>query len=257
MRKLPGVGRYRAGAILSFAFNKRRALFDGNVIRVLSRIFGIRDNVKDPKTVEQIWSIAWRIVPPSGARDFNSALMDLGATVCRPSSPDCLVCPFFDACWARRHNAQEQIPIAAADKPRKEIHVHVALAERNGEWALALRPAKGLYGGLWDFPSVPMNPDAAQAEIFGAMEELLSARCRRMDALPPVKHVLSHRELVLHPWLAEMEFSPQRQLNDASAVTWRALTEIDGMGISSLTRKVLKVLRGHLLKAGERQKLAV
>lgn len=257
VKKLPGVGRYTAGAILSFAFNKPEALVDGNVIRVLSRIYGIRENVKDPKVVEKIWAIAWQIVPPSGARDFNSALMDLGATVCRPSSPDCLVCPFFDACWARKHGAQDEIPVAAADKPRKEIHVHVALAERNGFWALTRRPAKGLYGGLWEFPSVAMAHGSSQLEITAALEELLSARFYGMKSLPPIKHVLSHREMHLHPWIVKMDSNPAEKLNDASTASWRPINEIDKMGISSLTRKMLKALRGHLSKAGEQKRPAV
>jgi A/G-specific adenine glycosylase len=139
VRALPGVGRYTSGALLSFSYDKPEAVVDGNVIRVLSRVYGVRENVKDPAVVEKLWALAWKLVPPEGARHFNSALMDLGATVCRPSAPDCLLCPFFGACAARRQGLQAEIPFAEAARPRREAHLAVALLEKGGRWLLSRR----------------------------------------------------------------------------------------------------------------------
>jgi A/G-specific adenine glycosylase len=244
VKTLPGVGRYTAGAILSFAFNKPEPVVDGNVIRVLSRIYGIKENVKDPKTIENIWSIAWQLVPPQGARDYNSALMDLGATVCRPSGPDCLVCPFFNQCWARKHNAQSEIPMASADRPKKTVHVHAALAERKGRWALVQRPAEGLYGGLWEFPSVTAAKSSWTAkEAREAFRQGFGIGCQNLSSLPAVKHVLTHREMFVYPWVISVDETPDK--DSAVTLKWTTLEEAEKMGISSLTRKVLLALKNH------------
>ncbi|HOW27464.1 MAG TPA: A/G-specific adenine glycosylase, partial [Elusimicrobiota bacterium] len=95
---LPGVGRYTAGAILSFAFNRPEAVLDGNVIRVLCRIYGIQEDPSRGVVRERLWTIAQKMVPQSGGREINSALMDFGATLCRPMGPDCFRCPLAALC---------------------------------------------------------------------------------------------------------------------------------------------------------------
>lgn len=234
---LPGVGRYTAGALLSFAYDKPEALVDGNVVRLLSRVYGITDDVKDPKTQEGLWGLAWKLVPPKGARHFNSALMDLGASVCRPSDPDCLVCPLFKDCWARRQGRQEELPHAGADRPRKKIVFHAALIRHGGAWPLLRRPARGLYAGLWEFPTAEMPEDSPAPQVEAALGGLLGVPVRLVKRLPPIIHILTHREMHLHPWLGDAA-SPGEK------ASWRSPSDIDGMAISSLTRKLLRLLPG-------------
>lgn len=233
-RALPGVGRYTSGALLSFSYDKPEAVVDGNVIRVLCRVYGIRENVKAPATVEKLWALAWRLVPPEGARHFNSALMDFGATVCRPSAPDCLLCPFFGACAARKMGLQAGIPLAAADRPRRQVHMAVGLLQDGGRWLLSRRPAKGLYGGLWEFPGEEIDgkPDARAAGA--ALSRRLGTPLRAAEALAPVKHVLSHREMHLYPWICQAK--PAALPADHA---WVKLEDISRRAVSTLTRRVL------------------
>jgi A/G-specific adenine glycosylase len=232
---LPGVGRYTAGALLSFAYDKAEALVDGNVIRVLSRIYGVDEDVKDPKVQEKIWALAWKLVPPKGARHFNSALMDLGASVCRPAGPDCLVCPFFQDCRARIEGRQEELPRASAARPRKLMSLHVGLIRRDGAWAMVRRPAKGLYAGMWEFPSVEASAEGGAAEAAKKLGLLLGADVRVQKELPPVTHILTHRELTLLPWLAAAG-------EGEGPAAWRSPAEIRRMAVSAYTLKLLKHL---------------
>jgi A/G-specific adenine glycosylase len=230
---LPGVGRYTAGALLSFAYDKAEALVDGNVIRVLARIYGIQEDTKDPKVQERIWSLAWALVPPKGARHFNSALMDLGATLCRPAGPDCLVCPFFKTCWARRHGKEDEIPAVGADRPKKEMHRHVGLLRHGGRWALVRRPDKGLYAGLWEFPAVEGGPADGAAAVAAGLSKAVGVPVTLAKSLPGFTQVLSHRLMHLHPWLGEAAGAP------AAA---HSPSEIEGMAIASYTRRLLSLL---------------
>jgi A/G-specific adenine glycosylase len=210
LRRLPGVGRYTAGAILSFAFNKPAALVDGNVVRVLSRIHGIRADVKSPKVIEKIWKIACRLIPLAGARHYNSALMDFGATVCRPKNPACTECPMNRDCWANRHGKQNEIPRIVRPQKKKVVRWAVFLIEKGGRWVLVKRPERGLYGGLWEFPKEEMkNKDNLTVAAKKTQKRLtLSFDC--VKKMPAIKHVLSHRTLLVQPWLCRWRKQPKK-----------------------------------------------
>ncbi len=234
VESLPGVGPYTAGALLSFAHDAPEALVDGNVIRVLSRIYGITGDVKDPATLKTIWALARTLTPPRGARRYNSALMDLGATVCRPSKPDCPACPFRRLCWARRRGREEELPTSGRKGSKKNMILHAGLIRCGGRWALLRRPPRGLYSGLWEFPAVERPSNASSAEVELSLGDLLKTPVRLKRRLPPVAHTLSHREILLHPWLGET--------SSESGTRWFSADRIRGMAISSLTRKLLDLL---------------
>jgi A/G-specific adenine glycosylase len=240
VEELPGVGRYTAGALLSFIHDKPEALVDGNVIRVISRLYGIQEDVKDPKTQEKIWAVAWKLVPPKGgvreegARHFNSALMDFGATVCRPSGPDCLVCPLFAECWARRNGKEEELPRVALDRPKKQIVLHAGLISLDGRWSLARRPPKGLYANMWEFPTVELPARAPESDVARALEKALGTPLALERRLPSISHTLTHREISLHPWRGTAP--------SAGDGPWFTAPDIARMAVSSLTRKLLSLL---------------
>jgi A/G-specific adenine glycosylase len=251
LRALPGVGPYTAGAVLSFAFNKAEAVVDGNVVRVLSRVYGVREDVKDPRTQARLWALARALVPPGGGRDFNNAIMDLGATVCRPAAPECRACPLHGACAARKQGAQGAIPFASAAKPRLKIHVHAGLVEDGRRWALARRPAGGLYGGLWEFPGrIFSGPRAGKKQVSAALEKLLRRKLTLTRRLPPVRHVLSHREMYVHPWIGKAaargtaRAGAGRTPRAPVSISWRPFSDMDRMAISSLTRRLAALLPG-------------
>lgn len=150
---LPGVGPYTAGAIASVAFGHPEPVVDGNVKRVFARLFAIR---KNGATVEKkYWSIARALVEGPHPGDLNQALMELGATVCTPRSPECARCPVKTSCRARTLGRQESFPVAAARKPVQDVAVAVAWIERNGRVLLERKNPGSPLRGTWDLPLVP------------------------------------------------------------------------------------------------------
>ena len=152
LRKLPGIGRYTAGAIASIAFDLDEPVLDGNVTRVLCRVFRIRSDPKTTRTRTRLWALARSLVPAGKAALGNQALMDLGATVCIPRGPRCLLCPLGDLCKARAAGEQERLPRKAAAEPTPHFDVVAALVRRRGRILIAKRPSDGLLGGLWELP---------------------------------------------------------------------------------------------------------
>jgi len=150
---LPGVGRTTAGAILSIAYNKEAPILDGNVKRVLSRIYAVSTPPRDLKTENLLWTLSKSLIPKGHAGSFNEALMDLGATVCKPKKPSCSLCPLRNLCRAKATGNPERYPT----KPKKRKIPHVngvsAVIVRDGKVLLHQRPPRGFSGGLWEFPN--------------------------------------------------------------------------------------------------------
>ncbi len=154
--KLPGVGRYTAGAVASVAYNVPAPIIDGNVARVLARFDGIGTPVNDMPTQKRLWVRAEELVksaPRGSAGDFNQGLMELGALVCTPKSPTCLVCPLRDGCVANAEAKQESLPVKKPKKPPIAV-THVVLAiERDGKMLFEQRGANGLWANMWQLPT--------------------------------------------------------------------------------------------------------
>ncbi len=152
---LPGVGRYTAGAVASIAFGRRAPILDGNVKRVLCRCFGIRDDISRPAVIDHLWQVAEAILPRRRCGDFNQALMELGALICRPRAPDCPSCPLRRQCAAAAGGAPDELPSARRRaKPAAETW-QVAAIRHGPRYLLRRRPVNALWGGLWELPSGP------------------------------------------------------------------------------------------------------
>jgi A/G-specific adenine glycosylase len=169
LRALPGIGRYTAGAIASIAFGADTAVLDGNVKRVLARAFDLRDDVKSPAGEKALWALAESLVPPGRAGDYNQALMDLGATLCVPRNPLCLLCPVSDLCEARRLGVQHERPVTPARRAVPHRVQLAAVVAKGGRVLLEQRAESGLLGGLWAFPAVPLPDEAAPSRRRPAM----------------------------------------------------------------------------------------
>jgi A/G-specific adenine glycosylase len=159
LRKLPGIGRYTAAAIAAIAFRRRAVVVDGNVERVVSRLFAVEEAL--PAARETIYALTDRLTPDDRAGDFAQAMMDLGSAICTPRSPDCGRCPLAFACVARRRGDQERFPVKAAKAPKPHRQDVAYWLEHRGEVLLVRRPAKGLLGGMLAFPT---GEAPAQAE---------------------------------------------------------------------------------------------
>jgi A/G-specific adenine glycosylase len=153
---LTGIGRTTAGGILSSAFNLPLPIMDGNVKRVLARLLGL--TVPPSKKMNELWEVSTHLVPQNNGRDFNQALMDLGATVCTPQNPACLLCPWQQDCRAYDLGKMAEIPVPEKKAAVAHKTIGVGLIQNEqGEMLIDLRPAQGLLGGLWEFPSVEVK----------------------------------------------------------------------------------------------------
>ena len=154
---LPGIGRYTAGAIASIAFDRRAPILDGNVKRVLSRLFQIETDIRQKDTVDHLWTLAEAILPQKRCGDFNQSLMELGATLCLPRNPNCADCPVSRICSAHAAGVVDELPRAGRRAAPKEVQVVVAAVQRNGKFLIRRRKADSLWGGMWELPSIQMN----------------------------------------------------------------------------------------------------
>ncbi len=203
-QRLPGVGRYTAGAIASIVYGERVAVLDGNVIRVLSRLFDIEDATDDAATRHRLWEIAESLVPLKAPGDFNQAVMELGARICTPRSPRCDGCPIRTYCDARARGVQEQRPVRNQKRavPRRE-HV-VAVLVKNGRYLLAKRPERGLLGGLWEFPAGALLPGETHKQALRRlMKDMLGVRVEVGRLIAVVDHAYSHFKVRLTVYRCE------------------------------------------------------
>ncbi|HWB55056.1 MAG TPA: A/G-specific adenine glycosylase [Tepidisphaeraceae bacterium] len=181
LRSLPGIGRYTAGAIASIAFGKTEPLVDGNVARVICRLDLIRDDPKNSKTVELLWDRARELVSAEHPGDFNSAMMELGATVCMPKNPDCGQCPVRSHCQAVAAGMQGKIPASKKSRPTPLESRITLCVERNGRWLIEQRPPTGRWASLWQFTTFPT------ALIHPKLDQ------RKLEKLGTIRHTLTHR----------------------------------------------------------------
>ncbi len=154
---LPGIGRYTAGAILSIAFEKPAPILDGNVRRVLSRLFAIADPPAKGEGEARLWHLSGSLIPKGEAGAFNQGLMDLGAMICTPKDPQCLQCPLRDLCQGRASGDPEKFPAKIVKKKIPHVEAVSAVIQRDGKVLVRQRPSEGLLGGLWEFPNWPIK----------------------------------------------------------------------------------------------------
>lgn len=195
---LPGIGRTTAGGILSAAFNQPISILDGNVKRVLARLVGLKTPPK--KAINQLWELSDRLLDRDHPREYNQALMDLGATICTPKQPSCLLCPWRDFCYAFQSNLQTQIPMRepSTPLPHKQIGVAVIWNDQ-GEVLIDRRLEEGLLGGLWEFPGGKIEanetiPDCIKREI----KEELGISIEVGDHLITLNHAYTHFRVTLN-----------------------------------------------------------
>jgi A/G-specific adenine glycosylase len=207
LRELPGVGAYTAAAVASIAFGSPEPLVDGNVARVLSRLFRLRGEPRAPGNARRLLALAGTLVPHDGrAGEWNQALMELGATVCRPRGPRCADCPVFASCAARAAGRPEAYPSPApAVSSAKELHVRVAL-ERNGRWLLRRNGPGEKPAGMFEFPRVPFPERTAHgaqrsalplAKLCKAIEMTLGLRAVELRRLGSFRHQILNRSIAV------------------------------------------------------------
>ena len=239
LRKLPGIGRYTAGAIASIAFGLDEPALDGNIRRVLARFFDVSEPEKNPAGEKRLWELAAANLPTGQAGDYNQALMDLGATICTPRNPQCAQCPLGTMCQAYALGIQEQRPVV---KPRGSIpHIIVtaAIVQRQGRVLIAQRPQNGLLGGLWEFPGGKLNPgEDLIACLKREICEELGLEVIVDGAYGVYRHAYTHFRVTLHAFCCRPAGANLPQVLQVQDIRWVAPSELAGYPMGKIDRRI-------------------
>jgi A/G-specific adenine glycosylase len=236
LRRLPGIGRYTAAAIASIAFNQDIATLDGNLRRVFARVFDVSAPADSPLGEGILWALAESQLPKGRAGDYSQALMDLGATICLPKNPLCLLCPLNELCQARALGIQEQRPVL---KPKAAVPHKLkaaAVIVQDGLALLCQRPANGLLGSLWEFPSAEVDTDQAAA-LVTAIETGYRLRVNPLARLGEFQHAYTHFTLTESAWGCELI-----EKTDDTSVKWIPLDELGEYPMGKVDRAIARLL---------------
>ncbi|HEY2328877.1 MAG TPA: A/G-specific adenine glycosylase [Verrucomicrobiae bacterium] len=235
---LPGIGRYTAGAICSIAFNQPTPILDGNVIRVLTRIFGIAENPKEKETNARLWELAEELVLASrlNCSHLNQSLMELGALVCTPRNPQCLVCPVQKLCVAFHENLTEELPNLGKRAAAAARHFLAFAIERDGKFLVRQRPAGILNAHLWEFPNVEVAD--AKAEALKVFNSQFGFNAPVISPLCMVKHSITRYRITLEAFAVSSKKFPAK--TDGA---WKTPTQMQALAFTSAHKKVLGSIR--------------
>jgi A/G-specific adenine glycosylase len=201
-RRLPGVGRYTTGAVLSICFDRPLAVLDGNVARVLSRFFALPGSIREPRAAARLWALADSLVPMRRPGDWNQAMMELGATICVPLAPRCGECPIRTRCRALALGRVAEFPAVAARRAPEAVRRAVALIGHRGR-VLMERRTGALLAGLWEPPGVSLAKGANAGPALAAALRGLGIPIRSAALAPTgrtVRHTITHRAIVVEVW---------------------------------------------------------
>ncbi len=253
---LPGVGRYTAGAICSLAFNEPTPVLDGNVTRVLARVFGLRDDIRQPTVREHLWNLAGQLVNavatrpkrglaprfrgrwarrvasrPCGA--LNEALMELGAAICTPRTPRCEECPVERNCVARRDGIAAELPRKNPAGSTRLQRVQAFLCMRRGRTLVRQRPASGVNAHLWELPNCAVT---AEVSPLAAARELLGAGVLKVRHVMRVQHTITQSRIALDVY--RIEFAPFARVPRAAG-RWATRTALSRRAFAAAHRRIL------------------
>jgi A/G-specific adenine glycosylase len=232
---LPGIGRSTAGAILALSRGARQPILDGNVKRVLARVFEVEEPPDSSAGLKRFWALAEAATPATRVAAYTQAIMDLGATVCTRANPECGRCPLARGCAARAAGRTREIPAARRRAPRRLEAAHVVLVTAGGRVLLERRPPRGIWGGLH---APPQFADAAAAHAFIAARFPEAPEPRR---LPTLRHAFTHFDLDLEPWVVELP--RQGGVAEAGEARWHELAAIEAVGMPAPVARLLEELR--------------
>ena len=234
---LPGIGRSTAGAILSLACNQRQPILDGNVKRVLCRHRAIEGWPGASATQKILWSVAEELTPTKNVAAYTQSIMDLGATVCTRSRPQCGSCPVEVDCAARAQGRVSEFPFSKKRKPLPVKH-SIMLMLRNEQQALLLlkRPPVGIWGGLWSFPEAPLD-----VELVDWCENELGLRISVEQVHPVIRHTFSHFHLDIKPIQGTANSIMNRVL-EPGATVWYNTGQPEALGLAAPVQKLMNML---------------
>lgn len=271
LRELKGIGPYTAGAIASIAFALPEPVVDGNVERVLARLRAVRGDTKNRALQKLWWRLAARLLAPEEPGDFNQAIMELGATVCTPQNPSCQECPLSGVCRGYESASPTDFPAPAKRTRQRPMRVRTVVvsrdrlveegAENNGdvfcEYLVLKRPLDGIWGGLWEFPTVEVTARATDSKVFESLREFLEARfalkLQNVDQLQKIGefvHHFSHIKMRIEADFWDAGVQPSGVISKGSAPDdtgrphkWVRAEALESIAMSAAMRKVLGLYR--------------
>lgn len=235
LETLPGIGRSTAGAIVSLSLDRPATILDGNVKRVLTRFFGVAEWPGQSKTAQQLWQYAEALTPAKRCADYTQAMMDLGATLCTRTKPECQRCPLNSECVGYIEGEPEQYP---AKKPKKRLpvkSVYFLIIKNHQGILLEQRPSTGIWGGLWSFPELE-EEGSITTHCENHFGEVNSHKL-----LSPFRHTFSHYHLDIHPVHVQLS-STHRQIRNDDRQRWFSEDEWLTIGLAAPVKKLLSRL---------------
>ncbi len=244
LQNLPGIGRYTAGAIASFAFDLPAPILEANTQRVYARLLAY---AADPRTTDgqtRLWGFAAALVPAAGAGPFNQALIDLGALVCTPVAPRCPECPVKSLCRAFREGRQGKIPPPKPRQKPTEVHELAVAVRRGGRWLVRQRQATERWAGMWDFPRLSLKESPSPSQLPGnsVLKDLHAATglvTGAIAALPPFSHSVTRYRIRLSRVVVDYQSGSWRP---PDAVQWLTLEELAHQPMPMAARRFVKDL---------------
>ncbi|SDK92556.1 A/G-specific adenine glycosylase [Natronincola ferrireducens] len=218
IRKLPGIGPYTAGAVASIAFHQAVPAVDGNVMRVFSRVFYIKEDITLNTTKKVMEEVGEKVVSRKNPSYFNQGLMELGALICTPTSPKCLICPLFQLCRARELGLQKELPLKQKKPKPKEIVMEMALLYKGEKILIMKRPPEGLLGDLWGLPTVEKEENLEGGKsIKLELEETYGLKADNISYIFEKNHVFTHIKWRMQ--LYRMDLIEEKEI-DYPSIQW-------------------------------------
>ncbi len=228
---LPGIGPSTAAAISAFVYGERRAILDGNVKRVLTRMFGVDGWTGNKKVENQLWRLSESLLPEEDMETYTQAVMDLGATICTRSSPKCQECPLSIDCTARRENRTSSLPAARPRKALPERSATMLVIRHGRDVLLKKRPAPGIWGGLWSLPEAEADSKEACLQLTGQVPASIIE-------MPRLNHVFTHFRLEIQPVMLTLKWLPQL-VTDPNSI-WMELDDAIEAAIPKPVKSILQ-----------------
>jgi A/G-specific adenine glycosylase len=233
LESLSGIGRSTAGAIASISMGKHASILDGNVKRVLSRFHGVEGWPGNKKVADEMWLIAERYTPAKRTGEYTQAMMDLGATLCTRSKPQCQICPLQAQCEAYALDRVKEFPFSKPKKEKPIKSTRMLMLEWDGRILLKQQPSSGIWGGLWIFPMMEVAQPMME-------HELLNHKIQSIHEGDVFRHTFSHYHLDIHP--VHIKLAKPMDMIGESKQLWYNLKQPDSVGLAAPVKKLLESL---------------
>jgi len=240
VRRLPGIGRYTAGAILSIAFDQRQPILEANTTRLLARLLAYRGQPTGSEGQRLLWAAAEVVLPRKDVGHFNQAMMELGSEVCTARAPRCDGCPVAMLCRARREELQQEIPPPKPKPAYEAVREAAVVVRRRGRVLLVRCGDGGRWAGLWDFPRLRLEstrPAEVEQELIEGVRRLCGVTIRPGERLATIRHGVTRYRITLDCYEANYEDASPRSA-DAAETKWLRPAELDAYPLSTTGRKL-------------------